>query len=102
MLPRKLPLPRRMVTELYIKNMVCPRCLRAVERIVSGLGYRVLALELGRIKIESGQKPDLDTLREALAKEGFALLEDQKGKTVEQIKTLIVDLVHSGKLEELS
>lgn len=37
---------------IYIKNMVCPRCISAVDRILAGLGIKSLSIQLGEVILE--------------------------------------------------
>lgn len=79
---------------IYIKNMVCPRCISVVQQELVKLGYHVLDVDLGYAQIE--QKPDLELISKMLVKNGFELLEDDKRKKVERIKTEIISLIHHG------
>lgn len=81
--------------QLYIKNMVCDRCIMAVRRLLeqSGIPYR--NVQLGQVETAEDPGTDaLDQLRENLRQQGFELLDDRKSRIVEQIKTTIVSLVH--------
>jgi YesN/AraC family two-component response regulator len=84
---------------LYIKNMVCNRCIAAVRNELAELGHHVLDVTLGEAQIKD--EPDtlqLTVISEALKKIGFELIADRKGRIIEQIKKEIVQLVHhSGK-----
>ena len=87
---------------LPIRNMVCPRCIKVVTEELERLQQPVLEVQLGSVLLQ--QEPSaaqLEQIREALAANGFELLEDKKAETVEQIKIAIIDLVRSGKLEDL-
>lgn len=79
-------------TKIYIKNMVCPRCVSVVQQELINLGYHVLKVDLGYAEIE--EEPDKVLINDMLEKNGFELLEDDKRKKVERIKTEIVSLVH--------
>lgn len=83
-----------METQLLIKNMVCPRCIEAVEEIFSGEKLEA-TVELGKVTLN---QPITDSKKEKLAQllqnRGFELLEPGKSALISQIKTLIVDLVH--------
>jgi AraC-like DNA-binding protein len=86
---------------LYIKNMVCPRCVLAVEQEVSKLTDQPFKVTLGEVTLEkplSGQQ--LQQLQQALEKLGFELLDDQRQKQIEKIKTVLVSLIQQGQLEE--
>ncbi|WP_347052775.1 helix-turn-helix domain-containing protein [Flavobacterium olei] len=81
--------------KLYIKNMVCSRCIMVVKSEFEKLGLPAIAVELGEVELEynitDSQK---DILLSNLQNLGFDLIDDKKTKTVERIKNLIVDLVH--------
>jgi AraC-like DNA-binding protein len=85
---------------LYIKNMVCNRCIAAVKNELKTAGYNVLDISLGEATVKeelSGEK--LKQLDQSLHKLGFELIEDRKSRIIEQIKNEIVYLVHhSGEV----
>lgn len=88
------------VQELYIKNMVCDRCIWVVRNELERLGYSLVQVELGRATI-AGPPPDLATIGPVLEHHGFALLTDKTTRIVNQIKTLIIDLIQSGRIADL-
>lgn len=82
---------------LYIKNMVCNRCILAVEALLKKLGISYNTVRLGEVELE--QKPDAETaqlLKKQLEGLGFELLDDGRNKLIEKIKTLIIEQVHYG------
>src|SRR3712207_3906199 len=84
-----------MNSTLYIKNMVCDRCKMAVESVLTKLQIVTLNVELGEVII--GQELS-DTLRKTVKEElealGFELLDDQRQRTITQIKSAIIKIVH--------
>lgn len=87
---------------LHIKNMVCDRCVRVVRDELTKLGYDICHVKLGEAEIYEPPKVDFGIVKLILAENGFELIEDAKGKLVEQIKKEIIDLVHhSDRLEDL-
>jgi len=84
-----------MNTKIYIKNMVCPRCIDTVRGIFSDLGMPATSIQLGEVttteKISKTQKKQLE---EQLTEKGFELLQDQKSKLIGQIKTIIIEQIH--------
>lgn len=89
-----------MSTILHIKNMVCPRCVMAVEDLFLSQGYHVEDTQLGWVKIsENIAKEELKIVREKLHGIGFELMEDQQAMLVEQIKNIIINRVHHKGLE---
>jgi copper chaperone CopZ len=45
-----------METTLYIKNMVCHRCIKVVKDELTRLGYPVSKIQLGEVLIKSAEK----------------------------------------------
>lgn len=80
---------------LHIKNMVCDRCIMVVENELQNLGYVVEQISLGKAVVqgilETAAKDKID---EQLQKLGFVLIEDKKQRWVEQVKNLIIEMVH--------
>lgn len=86
------------LTTLHIKNMVCNRCIRVVKEELSKLGFQIESIELGKVTLQNmPAHAQLDKLKEVLLNNGFELIDDKKSKVIEQIKTLIIQLVHHDK-----
>jgi len=80
---------------LYIKNMVCPRCIRTVESVLTKAGVAAKNVQLGAAELAASPNVELLTLvREALEAEGFELLDDRNSRLVEQTKNLIIAEIH--------
>ncbi len=80
---------------LFIKNMVCARCERTIERLLSEAGLKVINLRLGQVEI-AGELPSelLEKVRHLLRAEGFELLDDRTSRLIGQVKNLIVQEIH--------
>ncbi len=89
--------------EVHIKNMVCGRCIKSVTTIFEQEGILPVSVELGIVRLKreltEGQVKKIKALLEA---EGFVLLDDQKAKLVDDIKRIIIELVHYGNLDEMN
>src|SRR5690606_33362554 len=82
--------------KLYIKNMVCSRCKMVVKSELEKLNLSPLSVELGEVEIEQSSINHIKTeLLHNLQSLGFDLIDDKKSKTIERIKSLIIDLVQS-------
>ncbi len=82
-------------TALYIKNMVCDRCIRVVREELTNLGLDVRSIRLGEAIVANGSKKiDLEKIRLILHENGFELIDDQRVKLIEKIKTLIINRIH--------
>lgn len=81
-------------TVLYIKNMVCNRCIWVVQEICRTLELPLVRVELGQVVLSA---PLPQSLREALAhrleEHGFALIPDRREQIVEQIRAAVIRMV---------
>ncbi len=83
------------MTTLFIKNMVCNRCIMVVQNELDKLGLAVENIKLGEIalakELTSNEK---NVLEEVLDPLGFEIIDDKKGRIIEKIKNIIIELVH--------
>ncbi len=90
------------MTQLFIKNMVCPRCIKVVTEELKKLGLNPVNVQLGEVELNnSPEEIDIPKLKSALEKEGFELIEDSKGRLVDEIKTEIISIIQKYKEENL-
>lgn len=86
--------------KLYIKNMVCSRCKMVVKSEFFQLGLQLFSVDLGEVEtiepISENQKKEIATHLKSF---GFELIDDKKSRTIDKIKTLIIDLVHNRNNE---
>jgi YesN/AraC family two-component response regulator len=75
--------------------MVCSRCKMVVKSEFEKLGLHPLKVELGEVEImQTLAEEDTLKINEILISFGFELIVDKKSKIVEQIKNLIIEVVH--------
>jgi AraC family transcriptional regulator len=81
-------------TTLYVKNMVCDRCIRVVRDELEALKLDIRSVVLGEVVV-AGTARDLpvDRIRKVLEENGFELIEDRRAKTIEQLKLAVLKLV---------
>jgi len=85
---------------LHIKNMVCQRCIQAVSRELEQLGLDA-NVALGEVVLQETPTPEaLDTLRTRLDALGFELLDDQRSRLIEKVKSLLIEQIQSGEVPE--
>jgi AraC-like DNA-binding protein len=81
---------------LYVKNMVCNRCIKSVAGILKSLDISHESILLGEVHLlEDISTEQRDALAKALEAEGFELIDDKKTRAIEQIKRLIIQRVNS-------
>jgi AraC family transcriptional regulator len=89
--------------DLHIKNMVCGRCIKSVTAIFEQAGIVPERVELGIVRLKEGLTSEqVKKIKALLEAEGFVLLDDQKAKLVDDIKRIIIELVHYGNLDEMN
>jgi AraC-like DNA-binding protein len=87
--------------KLFIKNMVCPRCIMSVEQILKNQKIPSKYVRLGEVELVkdlSGKQ--LNHFSSELQKVGFELLDDAKTKLIEKIKMLLIQKVQDENIEE--
>lgn len=79
--------------KLYIKNMVCKRCITIVKSEMDKIGVEYDNVEIGvvdlPVKIEASQRKVLDS---ALKKHGFELIDDRNNELIDKLKKAIIEL----------
>ena len=80
------------MSPLYIKNMVCNRCIYMVGRLFEQTGLQPQSVKLGEVELAAPPSPEqLATLREKLHEFGFEIITDQKRRIIEKIRTLVIE-----------
>lgn len=79
---------------IYIKNMVCPRCVRVVREDLESAGFQVNHVEIGQASIntltDGTQRSKIEQLLQAA---GFELMQDEESKLIEQVKIAVAQLI---------
>ena len=87
--------------KLFIKNMVCNRCIIVVKQELEKLKLRPTGVTMGEVELQKpATQKQLLQLNDHLNELGFELLDDRKQKQIEKIKNLLIKHVQSGELEE--
>jgi len=75
--------------------MVCNRCIMVVQNELDKLDFDVKNIKLGEVTFD--KEPTLEeksNLEKVLVPLGFEIIDDKKSRIIEQIKNIIIDLVH--------
>ena len=84
---------------LFIKNMVCRRCIMAVENILQRNAIEVQSVSLGEVVLSAPISPEMrEKLSAELEAMGFELIGDRRSQLIESIKreTIIYARAESG------
>src|SRR3954470_14922956 len=89
--------------ELFIKNMVCNRCIMTVTNLFATLSIDYASIELGEVKLtEAITDEKFLALKGQLHLLGFELLDDRKAAIVTQIKSVIIKYIHGEDTSEMN
>lgn len=87
--------------KLFVKNMVCPRCIASVEQMLQENGMGARHVQLGEVDLDNvPSTAQLSRFSADLEAAGFELLDDQKRQLIEQVKTILIQKVQEVEVEE--
>jgi AraC family transcriptional regulator len=91
------------MTTLYIKNMVCNRCVMVVKQALENQGLHPERVSLGEVVIKEDQLTDTQQhdLDAALEQLGFERIDDRKARLIEAIKSKIINIIHHSDKVDL-
>lgn len=76
--------------------MVCSRCIMVVTTELEKIGYKHFTVILGEVNMdELNTDIQKEEIESRLKKFGFELINDKNSRTINKIKTLIIDLVQN-------
>lgn len=89
--------------KIFIKNMVCPRCIKVVHDELNKLDVKIISISLGEVETElPKQELPIDRIADMLIENGFELIDDTLARTVERIKSVIISVIQEYEEEDLS
>lgn len=81
--------------KLFIKNMVCNRCVLVVQQELEKLNIEFDTVQLGEVNLKEPLNDKKKTaFSEKMLQLGFELIDDQRSLLIEKIKAKIIALVH--------
>ena len=83
--------------KIFIKNMVCQRCVMTVENIFKDLSIPVNKVSLGEVElVEKATNTELNNIQKALNHVGFELIDTRVNKIIEDIKQAVMEYLALG------
>lgn len=84
------------MTTLYIKNMVCNRCILVVKQELEKQGLHPQKVSLGEVVIEENElsEEQQHKLDDSLINLGFERIDDRKARLIESIKNKVINIIH--------
>src|SRR5690606_30451113 len=89
-----------MATTLFIKNMVCDRCILVVNQELQKLGLKPVSVTLGEVSVEGTIDAVVQKkLDDSLLQPGFERTDGRKARLSENIKKEVIHLIHHEDLK---
>ena len=83
------------MSKLFIKNMVCSRCIMVVRNELEKLDLHPKNVALGEVTLDKElSTEERKQFGDALNPLGFLIIDDKKSRLIEKIKNVIINLVH--------
>ena len=88
------------MTTLYLKNMVCNRCIMVVRQELENLNLTVSRISLGEVVLDKSElaSDELKAIDAVLNPLGFERIDDRKGRMVEAVKNTIIRIIHGPEV----
>ncbi|MFN0729983.1 helix-turn-helix domain-containing protein [Polaribacter gochangensis] len=86
---------------IYIKNMVCNRCISSVLAIFTAENYIIESVELGKVVAIKSKNSNAENLKKTLTNIGFKIIDNESDTLIEQIKIKLIYKVELGETENL-
>lgn len=87
--------------KIFIKNMVCGRCIAAVSNIFNEMDIEVNSINLGEVETTSEISEErLQMLEKLLIETGFERIKDSSRQLIERIKNLIIKIISEEDIDE--
>jgi AraC-like DNA-binding protein len=89
--------------KLYIKNMVCPRCIKVVKEELEKLNVEIKSIILGEVEtVLPKTKLPIKQIVDVLRENGFDLIDDKNSRAIDKIKNIIISLIQNYEGEEIT
>lgn len=90
------------MNNIYIKNMVCARCIYTVTDIFKENGILPQDVKLGIVTLSHPLSVEiLKKVQDKLEAYGFELIDDQRMRLIEQIRIGVIEFVHNPRLQDI-
>lgn len=87
--------------KIFIKNMVCNRCIMVVRQEFEKAGLNTVKVSMGEVELmDVPDQLQLKDISNRLDQLGFEILDDSKHRQIEKIKKWLIEKVQSGEIHE--
>ncbi len=87
--------------KIYIKNMVCRRCIMTVSDIFVNNGVTPVSVNLGTVVVSGALTEETKRkIRHELEEYGFEVIDDKRMRVIEQIRVGVIEYVRHPEYQE--
>lgn len=88
--------------KIYIKNMVCQRCILAVQKAAENCGLQIKSITLGEIELNELSVDDekINCFEKVIHSIGFERIDDKRSRIIEKIKAFVIEKIHHSDREQ--
>lgn len=87
--------------KIFIKNMVCNRCIMVVRQEFEKAGFKPSDVKMGEAELDKvPTESQLKRINSSLRELGFEILDNQKQKLIEKIKSFLIEKIQTGQIQE--
>lgn len=80
---------------LYIKNMLCSRCIQTITEEAVNAGLKIKSVCIGSVVLlKECTKTQLRQFNGEIEKKGYSLVSNKRERMIEAIKTEIINMIH--------
>ncbi|RZS98354.1 helix-turn-helix domain-containing protein [Cecembia calidifontis] len=91
----------KVVKEIQVKNMVCPRCILAVEQALQQLSIPFEKVVLGKVLLSDPiEESKFIQLEQEFHQLGFEILKSREVQKIEEVKRLLQGLIQNADISE--
>jgi AraC-like DNA-binding protein len=90
--------------KIYIKNMVCNRCILVVKTELEKLGHQLSDIKLGEVSLQKEEltEEEYKMLDQALIPLGFERIDDRKSRLITKMKACVIKNIESAAVDGMS
>lgn len=86
---------------IYIKNMVCRRCILTVSNLLKENGIIPINVELGKVTLSEPLSVEMaNIIRHQLEEYGFEVIDDKRMRIIEQIRLGVIEFVRHPEYQD--
>jgi len=84
-----------MIKTIYIKNMVCDRCIKVLKNEIEAEEIDLQEIELGRLQLDIKNDNEINQLKAIIKNNGFEIINSAEDKLTEQVKIQLIKILAS-------